>query len=127
MERAIDQMIEGTAERFRRQGVDLNRLEMDMARLRADLREQALLQVRGALLLEAIADAEKLEVTDEDVQAEIARIAEEMGMPLAKVQQQTRGKETREALRTRVREDRALALLSSAATIQPGAAAEGNP
>jgi trigger factor len=127
VERAIDQMIEGTAERFRRQGIDLNRLEMDMARLRADLREQALLQVRGALLLEAIADAEKLEVTDEDVQAEIARIADEMGMPLAKVQQQTRGKETREALRTRVREDRALALLSSAATIQPGAAAGGTP
>jgi trigger factor len=127
VERAIDQMIEGTAERFRRQGIDLGRLEMDMARLRADLREQALFQVRGALLLEAIADAEKLEVTDEDVQAEIARIAEEMGMSLAKVQQQTRGKETREALRTRVREDRALALLSSAATIQPSAAAGGTP
>ncbi len=118
VERAIDQMIEGTAERFARQGVDLRKLDMDMPRLRADLREQALLQVRGALLLEAIADAEKLEVTDEDVQAEVARIAEELGMPLAKVQQQTRGKETREALRNRIREDKALALLSSAATIQ---------
>ncbi len=118
VERAIDQMIEGTAERFARQGVDLRKLDKDMPRLRADLREQALLQVRGALLLEAIADAEKLEVTDEDVQAEVARIAEELGMPLAKVQQQTRGKETREALRNRIREDKALALLSSAATIQ---------
>jgi trigger factor len=118
VERAIDQMIEGTAERFARQGIDLRRLEMDMARLRADLREQALLQVRGALLLEAIADAEKIEVTDEDVQAELARIAEEMGVPLAKVQQQSRGKETRELLRNRIREDKALSLLSSAATIQ---------
>ena len=119
VERAIDQMIEGTAERFARQGVDMRQLEMDMARLRADLREQALLQVRGALLLEAIADQEKIEVTDEDVQAEVARIADELGMPLAKVQQQTRSKETREALRNRIREDKALALLSSAATIQP--------
>ena len=119
VERAIDQMIEGTAERFARQGVDLRRLEMDMPRLRADLREQALLQVRGALLLEAIADAEKIGVTDEDLQAEVARIAEELGMPLAKVQQQTRSKETREALRNRIREDKALALLSSAATIEP--------
>jgi len=119
VERAIDQMIEGTAERFARQGVDLRKLDMDMARLRADLREQALLQVRGALLLEAIAEEEKIEVTDEDVQAEVARIADELGMPLAKVQQQTRGKETREALRNRIREDKALALLSSAATIQP--------
>ena len=119
VERTIDQMIESTAERFARQGVDLRKLDLDMARLRADLREQALLQVRGALLLEAIADAEKIEVTDEDVQAEVARIADEMGMPLAKVQQQTRGKETREALRNRISEDKALALLASAATIQP--------
>ncbi|HET6410497.1 MAG TPA: trigger factor [Anaeromyxobacter sp.] len=119
VERAIDQMIEGTAERFARQGVDLRKLDMDLPRLRADLRERALLQVRGALLLEAIADAEKIEVTDEDVQAEVARIAEDLGVALAKVQQQTRGKEAREALRNRLREEKALALLSSAAIIEP--------
>ncbi len=119
VERAIDQMIEGTAERFARQGIDLRQLQMDMARLRADLREQALLQVRGALLLEAIADAEKIEVTEEDLQAELARISDEMGVPLAKVQQQSRSNETRELLKNRIREDKALALLSSAATIQP--------
>jgi len=119
VERAIDQMIEGTAERFARQGIDLRQLQMDMARLRADLREQALLQVRGALLLEAIADTEKVEVTEEDLQAELARISDEMGVPLAKVQQQSRSKETRELLKNRIREDKALALLSSAATIQP--------
>jgi trigger factor len=117
VERAIDQMIQGTAERMARQGVDLRKLELDMARLRADLREQALLQVRGALLLEAIAEAEKIEVTDEDVQAEVARIAGEMGIPLAKVQQQTRGTETQDALRNKLREEKALALLTSAATI----------
>jgi trigger factor len=118
VERAIDQMIEGTAERFARQGIDIRQLQMDMARLRADLREQALLQVRGALLLEAIAETEKVAVTDEDVQAELGRIADEMGVPLAKLQQQTRSKETRAALENRVREDKALALLSAAATIQ---------
>jgi trigger factor len=118
VERAIDQMIEGTAERFARQGIDIRQLQMDMARLRADLREQALLQVRGALLLEAIAETEKVVVTDEDVQAEIARIADEMGVPVQKLQQQTRSKEARAALENRVREDKALALLSSAATIQ---------
>jgi trigger factor len=94
------------------------RLELDFARMRADMREQALVQVRGALLLEAIADAEKIEVTDDDLQAEAARIAEELGAPLAKVQQQMRGKDAREALKNRVREDKALALLTSAANIQ---------
>ncbi len=118
VERAIDAMIEGAAERFARSGIDIRRLELDFARMRADLREQALLQVRGALLLEAIADAEKIEVTDEDLQGEAVRIAEELGAPLAKVQQQMRGKDAREALKNRVREDKALSVLTSAASIK---------
>ncbi|HEY6221223.1 MAG TPA: trigger factor [Candidatus Eisenbacteria bacterium] len=118
VERAIDAMIEGAAERFARSGIDISQLQLDYARMRADLREQALFQVRGRLLLDAIADAEKLEVAEEDIQAEVARMADEVGTPLAKLQQQMRGKDAREALRNKVREDKALALLSSAATIK---------
>ena len=96
----------------------LGKLELDAARLRADLREQALLKVKGALLLEAIADAEKIEVTEEDVQAELARTAAEMKMPLSQVQAQMRGAEARAALRNRLREDKALAFLTSQARLQ---------
>jgi trigger factor len=119
VERAIDGMIEGAAERFARQGIDIRRLELDQARMRADLREQALLQVRGRLLLDAIADAEKIDVTDEDLQAEITRIAAELGLPLAKAQQQMRGKDTRDALKIKIKQDKALSVLSSAANIKP--------
>jgi trigger factor len=118
VERAIDAMIEGAAERFARQGIDIRQLGLDAARMRADLREQALLQVRGRLLLESIADAEKVEVTDEDLQAEVTRIAGELGLPLAQAQQQMRGAQARAALMTKIREDKALSVLSSAATIQ---------
>jgi trigger factor len=117
VERAIDAMLEGAAERFARQGIDVRKLGLDYARMRADLRDQALLQVRGKLLLEAIAETEKVEVTDEDLQAEIVRIAGELGLPLAKAQQQMRGEDTRHALRNKIREDKALAVLSSAARI----------
>jgi trigger factor len=117
VERAIDAMIEGAAERFARSGIDIRQLGLDQSRMRADLREQALLQVRGALLLEAIAAAEKLDVTDEDLEAELAKIADELGAPLAKVKQQMRGAEARQALSHRVREEKAIALLSSQATI----------
>jgi trigger factor len=117
VERAVDTMIEGAAERFARSGIDIRQLGLDYGRMRADLRDQALLQVRGRLLLDAIADAEKIEVTDEDLQAEIARLADEMGLALAKVQQQMRGGDAREALRNKIREDKALALMTSAATV----------
>ncbi len=119
VERAIDAMIEGAAERFARSGIDIRQLQLDYARMRADLREQALLQVRGRLLLDAIAETEKIDVTDEDLQAEVVRIAGELGAPLAKVQQQMRGDDAREALKTKIREDKAVALMSSAATIKP--------
>jgi trigger factor len=118
VERAIDGMLEGAAERFARSGIDIRKLELDFARMRADLREQALLQVRGALLLEALADSERIEVSEEDLQAEAARIADEMGVPLARVQQQLRGAEPRAALRSRVREEKAVALLASVASIK---------
>lgn len=118
VERAIDNMLEGTVERFARMGVDVRQLDLDVARLRADLREQALLQVRGSLLLEAVAAAEQVQVTEEDLQAEVARVAEEMGVPLQKALQQMRSKDARAALENRVREEKALALLTQAATIQ---------
>jgi len=116
VERAIDSMLEGTAERFARQGIDIRRLDLDLARLRADLRENALLQVKGALLLEAIADAEKIEVGEGDVEAEAARIAEELGVPLAQVQRQIRGGDSLAALKNKLREDKAMVLLSSQAS-----------
>ena len=71
-----------------------------------------------AELLESIAEAEKIEATDEDLQAEIARLAAESGMPLAKLQQQLRGGDAREALKHKIKEDKAVSVLSSAATIQ---------
>jgi trigger factor len=74
--------------------------------------------VKGALLLEAIADAEKLEVSDEDLQAEVARISSELHVPLAKVQQQMRGAEARDSLRNKIREDKAIALLIGQATVK---------
>jgi trigger factor len=118
VERAIDSMLEGTMERFARMGVDVRQLDLDVARLRGDLREQALLQVRGALLLEAVAVAEKIEPTEDDLQHEVIRLAEELGVPLAQAQQQMRSKDARAALMNRIRDDKALALLTEAATIQ---------
>lgn len=112
VERAIDRMMESTAQRFASQGVDLAQMGIDVARVRANMREHALLQVKGALLLEAIADAEKIEVTDEDEKAELARRAQEAGVPVEKLR--VKG-EARAALRQRIREDKAVALLVSQA------------
>ncbi|MFL5271741.1 MAG: trigger factor [Anaeromyxobacteraceae bacterium] len=117
VERSIDVMIQGAAERFARQGLDIRQMGLDPSRIRADLREQALLQVKGALVLEAIADAEKIQVSGEDIQAEIAKTASEVGVPLAQVQQQLRTPEAQVTLVARIREEKALAFLTSEAKL----------
>jgi trigger factor len=115
VERALDSMIQGAAERFARSGVDIEQLQLDFARMRGELREQALQQVRGALLLEAIAEHEKVEVSEDELQKELVRLADELGAPLAKLQQQLRGTEARQALNNRVREKKVLALMATEA------------
>jgi trigger factor len=123
VERAIDVMLQGAAARFARQGMDIRQMGLDFARLRGDLREQALLQVKGALLLEAIADAENIQPTDDEVQAEIARAAAEVKVPLAQLQKQMGTAEGKASIRARLREDRALALMTSEARLKDSSGA----
>jgi trigger factor len=115
IERTIDSMVEGAAERLVRQGLDIRKMGLDLPRLRAEFREQAHFRVKTALILEAIADEEKIEVSEEDMKAEIARTAAELNLPLARVEHELRGGERRAALKNRLREDKALAFLSSEA------------
>jgi trigger factor len=115
VERTIDAMVENTAQRLARQGVDLRTLDLDLARIRADMREQALLTVKAALLLEAIALVEKVEVGEQDEQEEIQRRADEMGVPPSRLQVKGEG---RQALRQRIREDKVVAILAAAANFQ---------
>jgi trigger factor len=118
VERSIDLMMEGAAQRFARQGLDIREMGLDFAKLRADVRDQALLEVRGALILEAIADAEKIEVTADDVQNELARMAAEAHVPLAEFQAQVREDvHARASVMGRVREEKALAFLTSEAKL----------
>ena len=66
--------------RLRMQGLDLKTYfqytGLDLDKLRAQLRPQAEKQVRLRLALEKIADLEKLEATEDDINGEIKRIAD---------------------------------------------------
>ena len=57
-------------------GIDPRGQEINWDGVRAQLKAQAEFDVRGSLLLEKIAEQENLEVTDEEIEAEINSIAE---------------------------------------------------
>jgi trigger factor len=65
---------------------------MDFARLRAGQRDGALREVKASLILEQIADEEKIEVSDEEFDRELAALA-------------TQSKQTLEQVRARLTQD----------------------
>jgi trigger factor len=74
----------------------------------AQLREQAVDAVKADLGLRAVVEAEGIEVSDEEVDAEISRIAEQVGQPEATVRQQLERAEQLPAVRSDLKKGKAL-------------------
>ncbi|AKU90224.1 trigger factor [Vulgatibacter incomptus] len=112
VDRAIDQMIQGTAERLQRQGVDIRKLQLDVRKLREDLREEATTRVKSALLIEAVGKQESLTVGDDELEAEYTRMSEELDIPVAKVRAHFAGSAAeRSGLKQKLLEDKTVALI----------------
>lgn len=112
IENGIDQSISQTLEQFRSQGIDPRALNLDLRSIREELRGDVEMRVKAALLIEAIVKQEGIEVADEDVQAHYSTLAEELGMDAETVRKHfERNAQEKEALRERLREDKAMELL----------------
>ena len=96
VERQIDVRLERGLRALAAQGMKPEDIKkMDLNRLRVGQREQALQEVKASLLLDKIAEEEKIEVGDEEINAEIEALA-------------TQSKQTPEAIRARLTRDGAL-------------------
>ncbi len=88
-ERAIDDSVQDFGYRLQSQGLSMDLYMqytgMDMAAFRDSFREQAEKKVKVRLALEAVAKKEKIKVTDEDIEAEYAKFAEQYSMEVDKV------------------------------------------
>jgi trigger factor len=93
VDRQIDLRLERGLRALAAQGMKMEDLKkMDLPRLRAGQRDQAVHDVKSSLLLERIAKLEKIEVGDEEVNREIDALAKQ-------------SKQTSEAVRARLTED----------------------
>jgi trigger factor len=115
IERGLDAMLDGALRMMARQGLDPSRLNLDFSSLREEMRPKAEAEVRGALLLQAVAEKEGLSVKSEDVDARIAQYATESGAPLHQVRKAFKEPEQRRALEQRVREEKTVEFLKAAA------------
>src|SRR5215204_2850573 len=81
-------LLNNFAQDMQQRGVDLNKVDKEFIQMAYNqMRPQAERDVRGALLLEKIADLENVEVTDEDVAKEIEMMANYYGVPVEQIQQ----------------------------------------
>jgi trigger factor len=95
-----------------------------LGRLREQLRPRAERQVRVELLLDAFAEREQVNASDDDVSAEIDTIAARERQVPERVRAVYERPEMRAALRAKIVRDRALARLLAAARVMPPTAAE---
>jgi trigger factor len=109
VESDIDRRLERGLRALASQGVraeDLKR--MDMSRLREGQREMALRDVRANLLLERIADMENIQVSEEDLDKEIAVAARQTRQDPAMLRKAMEERDGLDGLRQQMRCDRAL-------------------
>src|SRR5207248_768470 len=75
------------------------------------------LEVKGYLLLEAIADKEAIEASEEDLEKHYAKLAGELKQPVEKLRQAFRRQDSVGSLKGRLRQDKALAFLLGKANL----------
>lgn len=120
----IEEQMDGRLERQVRallgQGVDPRRLDIDWARLRRQQRAPAERDVRTSLLLERIAEAEGIDVTETELEQEIARLADQSGQSPDSVRARLTSEGGLDRIRRAIRSDKVIDLLRAQARVRAG-------
>jgi|CXWL01.1.fsa_nt_gi trigger factor len=116
VDRGADMMLENAFQSMARGGIDPRQLGLDVNSLRGEFRPRAEVEVRGQLLFEAIAEQEKFEATDEDIEKKLEEIATEANATLSQVKKHYKDADAKEGLKRRILEDKTVAFLKGAAT-----------
>jgi trigger factor len=85
--------------------------KMDLNRLRAGQRDQAVQEVKASLLLDKIADLEKIEVGDEEIDHEIEALAKQTQQTSESVRARLTRDGALDRIRTRIRNEKTLSFL----------------
>lgn len=107
----VDSSLQQYARFLASQGMDLKEARLDWNKLREEARPSAVRRVKEYLLLDAVAEAEKLEVSDTELDADLKRRARSMGTSFGELKGQLARNDRLEGIREELRIDKALELL----------------
>jgi trigger factor len=109
VERQIQLRLERGIRALSAQGMRTEDLKkMDFARLRAGQRESALKEVKVSLILDRIAELEKIEASEEEVNQEIEALAHQARQPIEEVRTRLTRDGALDRIRNRLRNEKTL-------------------
>ena len=85
IERQIEAQVENQFRQLAERGVDPAKLKIDWAKLKESQRPKALHDVKASLLIDKVAEREAITPTNDEVDAEVQRIAKQQREPVAAV------------------------------------------
>jgi trigger factor len=118
VEHQMDVRLERAVRSLAAQGVDPRGVNVDWAGLRQRQRDRAAEDVKAELLLDRIATAEKIEVSEEETEKEIEGIAERSGESAASVRASLTKDGSLDRMKSKLRSDKTLDWLRSNARVK---------
>jgi len=124
VESQMDTRLERTVRSLAAQGVDPRAVNVDWAALRRQQRDRATADVKAELILDRIATAENIEVTDDDVEKEIAALAQRSGESATALRARLTKQGALDRMKSKLRSDRTIEWLYRTARIEKTAKGE---
>jgi trigger factor len=116
VEKQIDTRVDRGLRTLAAQGVDPNKVKLDWGRVRGAEKQAAERDVRTSVLLERIAAKESIEAQQADVEAEVRRIARQLGRGVEDVRLRLSQNGTLDRLKEQIRNEQVLDVLYQSAT-----------
>lgn len=118
VENQMDVRLERVVRSLAAQGVDPRAVNVDWVSMRKRQQERAVDDVKAELLLDRIATAEKIEATDEDVEKEIAALAERSGESATAIRARLTKQGALDRMKSKLRSDKTIEWLYRSARIE---------
>jgi len=124
VENQMDVRLERAVRSLAAQGVDPRAVNVDWVALRRRQRERAIDDVKAELLLDRIATEEKIDATEEDVEKEIAQLAERSGESATALRARLTKQGALDRMKSKLRSDKTIEWLYRTARIETTAKRE---
>ena len=124
IEGQMDTRLERVVRSLAAQGVDPRAVNVDWVSLRRRQRDNAVNDVKAELLLDRIATAENIDATDEDVEKEIATLAEQSGESATALRARLTKQGALDRMKSKLRSDKTIDWLYRTARIEKTAKSE---